>query len=895
MVRPIRIPQAETGLGGPTRLPSIAAQTAPARAAGQLGLQAAGAVGGFVREHVDRKDNLTFVRDQARSHATLTAALAGADEKLGDYVRSGEYTEEGYAALREKLYGDAYASAMEGVTHPQVRARLEGQREGNVGADLTAEFEQNDLEIDILAGEQAADAAIGFIGEVGSEFAPLYVTEAAQVFDLLQTERPELREHLQRQRRRVFQAAQTEYLKDGAKGELRFTIALSEGTFDALGMDVVGPTARKAAERRSDLLAEMAEDSILDDNYGVLTEKGGRFPGYSNVPETTELRALKEDAQGLPEHERDQLVRALDVLIDRRERRAAAMETVEAFHGEQLGAIPLVQNPEIRAAYDQHFRESIVPFFLGNPEVPREEKTAFLQRNLLGLGVVPQSMQEFVQQVVRNANPDPETFRAIGEAFAVVEGVPVPGAKAPPSGQSLSAKLDMNWISKQERELLSFVARNAGEGPGASALALQKGLEFQEATRSGGGGSSRALSATADSKAAREAEKADEALRERVSVVYDAPVDVIGDHMLGRIRELTLAEAHRLVNIPGTGMSEDEALQAAQDEAIRQVLDSDPPVRLHDRVFMSGPINALLENGKYTPQMIEMEIEDGFRVAGIDPGEGDWMDRYVLIQEAGMDPTDFRILIRGDDETPWRFLEDQDGMQAIIRIDGETSVHTEMTEGLKLAGMEHLQKHTQSSQPGKAERVMDDLVSATFLTREDFMGRYVASFEPSSRGMPETVASGIRRSLESGAARARRNALTSRVPEGAPIWEVRPGLREKWQAEYDAKVKDLTPREMFEIVPGVPVMNRAGYRPDDLHNLATKAADKAIHTELRREFQGATVDQFMRFLESGLYPAESGVDLPPLRQPEPGGLDLPEIQLEDAFSPAEILRERGGQ
>jgi len=96
MVRPIRVPQAEVGLGGPAALPSIAAQTAPARAAAQLGQAAAGLVGEAVQKHVDKKNNLSFVRQGAEASAAIKSGVAGATETLRDYVNSEDYSEEGY-------------------------------------------------------------------------------------------------------------------------------------------------------------------------------------------------------------------------------------------------------------------------------------------------------------------------------------------------------------------------------------------------------------------------------------------------------------------------------------------------------------------------------------------------------------------------------------------------------------------------------------------------------------------------------------------------------------------------------------------------------------------------------------------------------------------------------
>ena len=841
MVRPIRIPQANVGLGGPAALPSLAAQVAPARASAELGRTIAGVAGDVVTRH----NNLAFVREGAEAQAKLTAGIAGANETLDDYVRSPQYTDEGYAALREDLLGRAFEDTLGGVSNKQLRARLEGQRDGVLGADLTAELENNSLKQDGLSVGATGDAAVGFLNTLGPAGVPGVVADAGSVFDKLQQERPELRNLIQQERKRVFRAVQSTYLAGGAKGELQYQIGLSNGDFDALGLDVIGGAVQKAAERRADLIAEMAEASVLDSDYGALKDTGERFPGFSELPETLVLEALKLEAQGLDDLERDRLTRGLDVLIDRRERRATAMTAVADFNNEKRDGLPhLGQNPEYEAAYNEHFNQAVRPWLL-NDAIPAGEKEAFLQRSLLSLGVVPRALQQFIGQELRTTNANPERLLAIANAVFSVSPAPLPGVKAPPGGQTLGAALDTSFLKGPEMDLLRFMHLNAGEGPGSAALAYENALNFQEAQRSGSSGDGR-LSPTLDSAAAKAAAEADKDLRERISVVHGADVDVIGDNTLTRVREIATAEAHRLMGLAGTGLTEADAVEIGNDFAIRNVLDVDPPIRLFDRTFMSGPVYDLLEKGKYTSRMIEIELLDTFKQAGEDTTKGDLLNRFVLVQAAGLDPDNFNIIIKGTDDEPARFLKmsQEDGApNAIAKFDGAESVQQKTMEGLRVAGMERVGGVLERQSKGAAARVHTDMIEAVFLNREDFIGRYAQGYEVLFDPDSPTTPPEIKESIEE--LQDRRNRIFGRVGKGRPLYETRPQLRKSWAKERAAKIRQLT-------------SSRPGFMGPEVIKFAERSADKVIRLELQRELGDATVEQIIRFYETGLYPNEPG-------------------------------------
>lgn len=896
MVRPIRVPRADVGTGAPAALPSIAAQTAGARAAAGLGQTAASAIGGLVERQVQKSNNLALIRQGAESTARLASGMASAKQTLQDYVQSDEYNDEGYAALREEMFGRAFEGALEGVSHPQVRARLEGQRDGLMAADLGAEFADNALTQDSLAVQRAADTSIAFLEESGPDAAPEIIAEAGAALAGLEAQRPELRGQIQSERKRIFEAVQTTYLAGGAKGELRYHTAISRGDFNGLGLDVIGRAVERASERRAQLLNEMTEAAALDDDWGVLSDEGGRFASFSNIPETLELQALRAEAEDLDEFERDIMVRKLDVMIARRERRAASMKLVESFNeGTSPGLPNLGQNPGLAEAYDAHFNQAVKPW-LDNPATPNEEKVAFLQRTFFSLGVVPESAQQWIQGNLRTANPNPETLLSIAKAFVAVDPMPLPGLRrGGPGGQQLTTTVGTDWLKAPEKDLLRFMAQNAGEGPGSAALAYEQAIDFRDAKQSGGAAGAGSLSPTLDSKAAKQSRKELQKISDRISDLYGGKIDVFGQNMADRYRELATAEAHRLLSIGGTGLSEEQALEAGYDLAGRQLLDTDPPVRLFDRTFMSGPINELFENGKYTARTLEMQIVQAFNDAGEDVTRGNMLNRFQLIQEDGMAPNEFRILVlpgKGDPVARW--LQDPDGRTGRFRFDGPNSVEQKTLEGLRLAGVEKVAQNMGSDGATAMQTVRDDLFDAAFLTRDDFVNRYASPYESSLVPFggaddltPLRERNRIRASAEE--LQARRDNLFSRVESGERLFTVRKQLADSWQREYDATTKKFTPKALFEIIPGVPVYNREGFSPESLDNIARQAADKAVRIEIERELKDASVAEIMRFFETGLYPSEDGPSVPALRPPTPVGPGLPEIGLDEAFSPSDIL------
>jgi len=782
---------------------------------------------------------------------------------------------------------------------------------GVMGADITAELAENERVRDEQATFEVADQSLQALVAVGPSGVPDVVAESGQALQQIIEDNPDsarIRGLVQNARSRIFRASQSTYLAGGARGELEFLIGVSNGDFDILGLDVIAKTVEGVADRRADLISELLTDAVLGEDYGPVENKGGRFPTYDNLPDTLELKALKAQAEDLPEFERDIVVRGLDALIERTRRRAHAANFVTDFVNEVIPEIPgFSQNPAAQAAFDDFFLKGIQPW-LDSPEVEAREKTAFLQRTFLQLGVVPQSMQKWVLGQIRNANPNPEealNILSIAKAFVAVDPLPLPGLQPLTKGKTPTSKLPDEWLSTSEKSLLRYMARHAVEGPLSASNVYSQYLTI--AQDRGATKPSASLSATRDSEIAKSAKKDLRELTERIEELYGSRIDQVPKSLLDSYREILTAESIRL---EGIGLTEEEIEDTAKDFAARQVLDANPPVKLFGRTFMDGPVYGLLEGGKYPVDSIEVEIVEAFKQVGMDPNKGDLLQRFRLIQEDGMDPNEFKILILGADGRPSNYLQSKEG-EARFRFDGKNSVYQKTIEGARLIGLEEHFDHLESTEPSARLRkaFIDDLISSFFLTRDEFVNQYAGSNELAmkytQRTAPPVQVGSLtffdEKEAPQEVARKRRDNLFSRVESGNALFTVRPSLEEQWDREYEAKLKELSGRSIFGTSP---MLESAGggwriapwYSEEEGQEIAEKAANKAVLLELEHELGEASIADIMRFAETGLYPNEEGPAASPVRDPKSiEQLDLPEIPLEEAFNPSEILKRLGGK
>lgn len=882
MVRPIRIPQSQVGAGAPAVLPSAAALSAPARATADLAQDVGGAVARGVAEFKRKTGNLTLVRETAESQAKLTAALAGANETLRDYTTSDDYNEEGYGALREKLLEKAYDESLSGVTNPEIRARLEGQRDGLLGADLTAELAGNVLAINTQAVQEAADKGLEALSSLGPDAAEDVIAETGALFDRIKEESPELRRIVQAQQVRLWQGVKTSFLSGGAKGELRFQIGLSSGDFDGLGIDVIGRDVQGAAERRSSLLSEMGEAALLDDDYGVLSDQGGAFPAFSVEPELAELDALIIDAEGLPDFEKNDLVPKLIAVRDRRIGRSVAMKLVQGFNEGEIASLPnLQQHPHLATAFDAHFKQAVAPK-LANMD--RKEKTAYLTRTYLGLGSVPPSMQEWTLLQLRSTNPDAETFMAIAETFVSLDPAPLAGqGRLDIQGAKTTAVLSLKWMTDGEKDFLrSMVQVGGGEGPAQAAAAYGAALNIQEAKRSGNASSGTPLTSKADRKAAEAALGATKELEAGLKELMGVNVR-IGAVREAQVRALITSENETLRGLKGSSLTDQEMEASATDAALRKFTDLHPPVVLFgDRGFMSGPLDAVLEDGKYTTNMIEVELTDAFEKAGVDINEGDFKDRFELVQRDNMEPNEFLVLIKGvPGKEPARLLL-HDRKEAIVKLDGKSSREQAMLQGLKALGMESAAKGVLKEGGEAAAGARADMVDGFFLTRENWINHWAPGFgkfsaNDAARVLPEDA-------IE------RADDLFSRVEEGKPLYTISPKLKDEWQRVFDSERAKIFSAESE--TSRLVTKGRYGDGNVDMKRVEARArdrADGAVRAILERKFKDASIEDMIEFYRTGAFPGEKPADVvKPRGLPFPEDQDLPEIPLGDAFSPSDV-------
>lgn len=890
MVRPVRIPQAGVGSGAPAALPSIAAQTAPAQAAAGIGNAAAGAIGGLSRDVLGRADSLAYVRQATESSAILQSEIAAAESALSDYVQSPQYDPDDYVEMRTARYEDAYERAMEGVTHPRVRATLEGSRDGDLAANTDALLKQNLDTRDAIAVGDTGSKAISYLEAGGPLVAESVVEAAAGVLGEIEARNPELRAAVQREKSRIWEGVKTSYMKDGVSGEVDFYVDLRLGAFDPLGLDTLGRDAKDAPERLSRAIGELADAALNDDDFGVLTEGSGRFPTFTQGPGVTELEAIKMKTEGLPEFEGQEVRRGLQVAIDRRKRRQKSMDLVHRYYNE---GIRLSRgdwgNEDLLAAHDHYFENVIGPYLTrqGADEIEGMPIVRdVLRRSVIDRGFVTQAERGWILGVTESADPVPGAFMGIAQALASVDPALPPAVGKREEGEPLGAALDTSWIPKVTKDRIRYLAERGTQLPSS---ALQAAYAFEESQRKGS--LSGAVNAPVSKAAAKEAQKKAAEVEASVRRVIGGQVDQIGVNVQKMILEDGAAETQRLMQ---AGWPEEEATRSGMDFAARKVLDANPPVTLWGRSYLSKPIHDLTEGGKYTTRMIEIEFADAFSKLGYDVAAGDFLERVYIWQEDGMGPNEFHAALLGTDSEPAKPLlypegHEHAGAPARIEVRGEKAIETQMrTVGQQLMMVE-AGKGAKSEEAQAAWK--EDVFRGLLSDRGEFISRYLTQWETGSSSdavgvsIPRQGALGPTISAE---AREKLNTQWTRVPEGAPMIAVRPKLYQEWQREYETAYSNAV-KPWFRIlghgdgptgIGGIPVYRRMPDMPDEMRKqIARESANKAIMGVLMREFEGAKPESVMRFLETGLFPREpAGTDVgdplggsKPLPYPDNGG------------------------
>lgn len=879
MVRGIRIQSRDVAGATPPVLESIEAQTAAARATGQaaqgLGNQAI-AISGQLSQ---KKDSLSYVRETAESRARLATRSQAVQQQLNEYALSEDFDEEGYKQLRSQLWTDAFEFAGENVSHPQVRASLEGNRAGALNSDVTVELSEQKKRRNVQGITQAGDMALEFTEASPIESFHEVASTLADAADRIVAEDPELREQALRQKARVFEGMRARSrVAGGRKGEIQFLAGVAHGDFDSLGLDVIGPEMTNLRPRINNLIREELESAVLDDSYGIQVDKGGLFPGYQNDGESLELKALQADLEGLEGLEGAR--RDIGGVIAHRERRAESMTRIED-HFETGEALPhMARDTELRAAYNSFFTQNVAPWLEGDS--PIEDKVKTLVRTSRGVGFWPESAQTWITGQLRTTDPNPEVLAAIAASYAMLSPNPVLAASVTTSRPGLAAEMQglklpnisTDWLDDGDRELLASMARNSSMDP---ALALQvaqerQQLESQRGTRQaaaqGRASVADALDEATVEKAQREWNKGVDQLKDRLSESFGVDVDEIGPQLNTQIREVYESALHRKLQT----LPPEDAHRSALDFALSEVMDSNPPVTLFGRTYLSGPLNDVLKNGDYPPEMIELEVSEALQSQGFDTSDRDFMKRVRIVRPpfASLNEGEFMVEILGTDggffssaEAGGLLERDEGEGPQILKIKGDESLYERAQSAAQVLGIdENSQSKLAAIGLEGAEETRDDLLQSILLDSKGWQ-RYASSFAPKRPVRPGfSVLRGSRRTAfadegevqllntpevrQLEAAGQIGSFMQRRFSESGngPLLKSSPMLKRIWDANYQ--------EEFDRIVENQPG-GRAAVRAQ-AQAWATAKANAAALEVAGRELE--TIDDVLNFIIVGSLPSE---------------------------------------
>ena len=880
MVRPIRIPQRDVGGGAPPVLPSIAAQAAPALAAGRLALQASGVVVGAAKDHIRKQDNLTRVREQGEFETVLSAGVAALDSRLGDYVQSDEYNESDYRDMREEGIRKVFADAGANVTHKELRASAEGRLEGMLRGDLTAELEGNAKVREVMGVEHVSATVIDILSRIPADAVPAAVNAFAANVDRTLEENPEMLPQIQAERKRVFRAAKAAY-PSGVMGELQFQIDIDNGELDSLGLDIIAPARDGAAERRASLTAEIARDAFSDDEYGVAVDSGGQFKGFDNSPNVKELEALLVGLEPMaPSLEMERLMTDLGKAIRRRERAAKNMKQVVAFNNGELERLPgnLTTNPSLRSAWNHHFAQEVSQW-LSDPRTSREDKQQYLTRSIARLGVAPEALKTWMQATVASATiNDADTLMAVAIATRVFNGNPVQGVSVTTSRERLAAQegqlahVPLGDVFDEEQEaLLDHMSRMPSHNAASAYISAVNAAQARES--SSGQSLIPELSTRAGRKAADAQEKGFAKIQKELEDIHGGKIQDLGARTKADIQNQISAKVQQLIH--ESGLSIDDAVKSGTEQAYKEYLEANPPVTILGRTSLSSPLHEATKG--YPPEMPELELVSYYQELGFaDPGDMPQRSRFV--HSIGMKPGEFEVMIETDGK--WDYVQHPTAEQRIARglpdtedaaqgrarilIDGETSVLHLGDEALEVIGMQE-----EAVKLGKdgVEEMRSELVDAAFMDKQTYR-RFGSAF----RGAPDRSPSNF---IDPFGTHARTPAPPFTAPDtrpvhmfhdvedGDPLWSKRQDLKDAWQKGYDDSVKARIKKDapLFSLGP-LDVRRSQPFTTAQTKAEAIKNADDHVRLLIEKNTKGSTIPEFVRFLRTGLWPNESGPGLP---------------------------------
>lgn len=877
MARPIRIDTREPG-GGAPQLPSVGAALAGPQAVGHLANQAARGVfslSSILVERAAKQDNLEFIRQSAALHETLPSEIAAADQALDEFGVSSEYSDAAFAALRQDRYTQAFTNAREtaGVRHPKLVAGLDGALEGRLGADLTTEFKR---QADRRAGrgvETAGDEAVRFIQNAKDlDTLPALAQVAINGLELFKTDNPELSPAIEAEKNRIFRALTFKHSSQGITGQIRFESALAGGLFDSIGIDIIGPTLAQTAEVIPQLANDYLEDYLAGDTYGELTDNGGRFPAFSPTADFSEIEALEQDIQLLPDHLRDLMAKKFSAARQVLTFRNVAMASIEEYFegGEWPLGLHLSENSEGRLAVDTYFLKAVRPRMEqlnpGSTDAERDEVSMILLRTLNDLGYWPQSMTAMVQAHIQSGNGNPDLLAAIAAANGFLHPRTAVGELVTTSRPALAAQLAgiappnvANPFTREEQNRLDIITRNLSLGP-AQAVNVALGLTADGEAKPAAGGTAGAgpTSLLLDKIAFEDSLDAGKSLtaeyKKHIANLFPGlKIDKLGPKIQQQITDNFISEFESIKGSVGP----EKAREQAMDSALRRVIEANPPVPFLGTVYAEKALSDLLEGGLYPPRMVVLETIEALDQLGL-PTDPASLDGTQLIQPIGVPllRNEFWIMTNG------QIARRADGLEAVLPVDGKKSawkrqedlVNATQAKGL-LAGLRNGTQSYEDARNGLIEAFAFDKdefsrFMSPAVTTKSSVGLFpVPAFRREAVLTPEQLeAFGGVDNLESLTAFNSSNPETGALPK-LPVALRSPKLRNILEETFIKEKRRLQTRRNAANIGLIPSIAR-------LDKMAMRVASEAVLLAVRDELGKSTPDEIATVLIRGTLPSE---------------------------------------
>jgi len=644
MVRPVRVPQTQVGMGAPAYLPSAAAQAAPAQAlAGAVG-QVAGVLGSLAQQKQRKQDRLDYTQQQSQARAMFSSGATAIQNQLDDYVRSPEFTTEGYAALQDKLTDELYGRVSGVVTHPQ----LKGQYQGVYDAYKARTPEERQVDIDAAVAARSLYSLEDSYAELSQFAADGFGETAAEEFgkfaDNLVADYPEFREQVDKYRQGIFAAIKTGYGSDW--GQVAYQIDLSQGAFDALGADIVGPTKVIALEQAAFSASRLLQLTETTPMFGDAVPTMGPISTLQRTGIPDQLQSLLvslEPAQDTPiGGALSATLRSSITQAQAQEQYLSVIDEWAMGRGQHVGV--LTMTPEVETVFNTWWSQAAEQDLL---RMEPDEAYRWLRGHLPQMDRLPDSVQRFVLGQLNNNNPNPLMASAVAKA--------VMGINDSNPGRIVGTGPDAMPTTVFDGSTVAMLSHLAKYGSTTDAVSAS--LALQTATGLGAGQAAFVGTAQLPASASKAMqEKVKDELR-LVEKRFEAGAESMGldkvefDSLtVQQTRDiLSAANVHYLAEAQrGTPLKDDAAMQQyAVDLAVHDFLNTHKPIRIGEKVHFNRELTDAL--GDNPPDAIEFELYTYFKEDGYSDRDATALLNRVMLYDYHPS-TGFKVMLRPEDE-----------------------------------------------------------------------------------------------------------------------------------------------------------------------------------------------------------------------------------------------------